>query len=115
VLETRGCDISRRPFFFLVFSFPNFLLTSTFFPSQAPTAPPLAYSSPRAPAATGAAPDFGDAYLEDVKEDVADEEEERDLEADAGANDITHEKREVSVPANALVPAQKNAGFPPQA
>jgi hypothetical protein len=37
-------------------------------------------------------PDFGDAYLEDVKEDVADEEE-RDLEV--GATGITREKREV--------------------
>jgi hypothetical protein len=52
------------------------------------------------------APDFGDAYLEDVKEHV--EEEERDLEA--AAHGITHEKREVVVPANAPVLAQKNAG-----
>ncbi|KAJ7925707.1 hypothetical protein B0H13DRAFT_2654226 [Mycena leptocephala] len=63
----------------------------------------------RAVHAFALASDFSDAYLEDVKEHVVDEEE-RDLEADAGANDITHETREVSVPANALVPAQKNAG-----
>ncbi|KAJ7925579.1 hypothetical protein B0H13DRAFT_2248863 [Mycena leptocephala] len=55
-------------------------------------------------------PDFGDAYLEDAKEDPEQQEKERDLEAGAGANGITHEKREVAVPANALVPAQKNTG-----
>jgi hypothetical protein len=40
---------------------PSFSLISTFFPSQALTASPSACPSPRAPAATGAAPDFGDA------------------------------------------------------
>ncbi|KAJ7868125.1 hypothetical protein B0H13DRAFT_1897279 [Mycena leptocephala] len=53
-------------------------------------------------------PDFGDAYLEDVKEDPEQQEKERDLEA--AANGITYEKREFPVPANAAVPPQKNAG-----
>jgi hypothetical protein len=44
--------------------------------------------------------DFGDAYLEDVKHEVA-EEEERDLEA--GANGITHER----LPPTRLSPRRK--------
>ncbi|KAJ7925569.1 hypothetical protein B0H13DRAFT_2314367 [Mycena leptocephala] len=84
---------------------PKLLLTSTLFPSQAPTVPVGMLLATRACGdwsrslhAFALTPDFGDAYLEDVKENV--EEEERDLEA--GADGITHEKREISVHANAL-------------
>jgi hypothetical protein len=89
--------------------FPDVVLksspSSSLFPSQAPMVLPSACLAARACGdwsralhAFALTPDFGD---------VADEEEERDLEADAGANDIAHEKHEVSVP------AQKNAGEDP--
>ncbi|KAJ7788478.1 hypothetical protein B0H13DRAFT_2395032 [Mycena leptocephala] len=50
--------------------------------------------------------DFGDTY-KDIKEDP-EKEEERNLEA--CTNGITHKKREVAIPANVLVPMQKNVG-----